>query len=407
MVVAESETGDHRPSAKRKFLSLLEGILRSYMTSRRTTLVFLLLGSFGLAVTLPAGQYKVRTESGVTVVTNGRKPSPPPGVPTRLVLEEIYTVGGGDSPDASFVLAAGLDVLPDGTVYVVDMKDCRVKVFDAAGRFVRAFGRQGQGPGELNQPTGVLISPDKEVLVEDVPNRRLAIFAPDGTFRRHVSTAKSFGISGIRMDEGGLVVARSMGLGDGGKMTMEVKTYDAEFNPKVTLASFEMQVSGKIRIDPFEAMNLLYELGRDGRVYLGSARAYEIRVVAAEGKLLETIGRDYDPVPITPADKDEMLKSLGSLPGVDVKDMIRFPDVYPPFNSFVLADEGRLLVRTYEKGRAKKEFYWDVFDADGRYIAKVPIAHDIQLWRDGKAYFFIEDEDGLKVLRCCRARWER
>jgi hypothetical protein len=377
------------------------------MSQRRTALLILFLWAPALAVMPLFGQYRARIENGVTIVTNGRQPSPTPGAPTRLVLEEVYTAGGGDSPDASFVSATGLDVLPDGTVYVVDSKDSRVKVFDAAGRFVRVFGRQGQGPGEMNQPTGILISPANEVLVEDVLNRRLAVFALDGTFRRHISTARALGITGIQMDGRGLIVARSMGLGEGGQVALEVKTYDAEFNPKVTLASVAMQVSGGAKINPFSAMDLLYALSRDGRLYLGSARAYEIRIVSADGRLVKTIGRDYDPVPFTPADKDEMLKNLASVPGVNLKDMIQFPDVYPPFGYFVLADEGRLLVKTFEKGRAPKEFTWDVFDADGRYIARVPIAHDIQLWRDGKAYVFVEDEDGYRVLRCCRARWER
>jgi len=62
----------------------------------------------------------------------------------------------------------------------------------------------------MNQPTGILVTPDKEILVEDILNRRLAIFALDGTFRRHISTAKALGLSGIQMDGRGLIVARSM-----------------------------------------------------------------------------------------------------------------------------------------------------------------------------------------------------
>jgi len=118
------------------------------MFKRQVKLVLVLLGSLAFALALFSGQYKVKTESGVTIITNGRKPSPPQGAPTKLVFEEVYTVGGGDSPDASFVSASALDVLPDGTVYVVDTKDSRVKVFDAEGRFLRVFGRQGQGRGK-------------------------------------------------------------------------------------------------------------------------------------------------------------------------------------------------------------------------------------------------------------------
>jgi hypothetical protein len=377
------------------------------MKMRKRRAIFVVAGSLFIIVSVLAGQYKVKTENGVTIVTNGKKPDPPKGAPTRLTLEEIYTVGGGDSPDMSFVEISALDVLKDGTVYVLDTKDSRVKVFDAKGKFLRAFGKAGQGPGEMNQPVGILITPENEVLVEDALNQRLAVFALDGTFSRHVSTAKALGLSGIQMDGRGLIVARSMGLGEAGKMSMDVKTYDKDFNPKVKLASFEFPVSLQAKINPFSAMNLLYALDGQGRLYFGSQPGYEIKVLSLEGKLLKTIGREYDPVPISKEDKDEMLALIPNVSGVNVRDMIQFPEDFPPFGNFVLADEGRLLVRTYEKGRVKKEYYWDVFDAEGRYIAKVPIVHEIRLWRDGKAYFFVEDEDGYKTLRCCRTRWEK
>jgi hypothetical protein len=354
-----------------------------------------------------AAQYKVRTEKGVAIITNGRKPDPPKGAATKLILEEIYTAGGGDSPEESFIEAVAVDVGKDGTAYVLDMKDNRVKVFDPRGKFVRAFGKKGQGPGELNQPVGLIITPENEVLVEDALNQRLAVFTLDGKFLRHISTAKALGLSGIEMDGRGLIVARSMGLGDAGKMFMDVKTYDKDLNPKIKLAAVEFQISSQSKLNPFSAMTLLYELDGQGHLYLGSQRGYEIKVLSLEGKLIKTIGRDYDPVAITREDKDEMLKLIPNVSGVNVKDMIQFPKVYPPYGSFVLADEGRLLVRTYEKGRAIKEFYWDVFDAEGRYVAKVLIVHQIRLWRDGKVYFFVENEDGYKVLKCFRARWEK
>lgn len=377
------------------------------MKTRKGRAIFVVAGFLFIIVAVLGGQYKVRTENGVTIVTNGKKPDPPKGAPTKLVLEEVYTVGGGDAPDSSFVAISALDVLKDGTAYVLDTKDSRVKVFDAKGKFLRAFGKAGQGPGEMNQPVGILITPENEVFVEDALNQRLAVFGLDGTFSRHISTAKALGLSGIQMDGRGLIVARSMGLGEAGKMSMDVKTYDKDFNPKVKLASFEFPVSLQAKINPFSAMNLLYELDGQGRLYFGSPPGYEIKVLSLEGKPLKTIGREYEPVPITKEDKDEMLGLIPNVSGVNIKDMIQFPEEFPPFGNFVLADEGRLLVRTYEKGRAKKEYYWDVFDAEGRYIAKVPIIHEIRLWRDGKAYFFVEDEDGYNTLRCCLARWEK
>jgi hypothetical protein len=354
-----------------------------------------------------AGQFKVRTEKGVSIITNGRKPEPPKGAATKLVLEEIYTAGSGDSPEESFVEAVDGDIAKDGTAFVLDMKDNKVKVFDARGKFLRAFGKKGQGPGELNQPVGIFITPENEVLVSDILNQRLTVFSMEGKFLRQISTAKALGLSGIKMDGRGLIVGHSLGFGAAGKTSLDVKILDKDFNTKATLASIDVPISLQVKIDPFSATHMLYVLDGQGHLFLGSQNGYEIKVLAPDGKLLKTFGRDYVPIAITQADKDEMLKAFSIVPGINIKDRIQFPELYPPYANFVVADEGRLLVRTYEKGKAKEEFYWDVFDADGRYIAKVPIVHEIRLWRDGKAYFFVENEDGYRVLKCYRARWER
>ena len=41
---------------------------------------------------------------------------------------------------------------PDGSIYVADSQAGVVRQYDANGRFVRDFGRQGTGPGEFNSP---------------------------------------------------------------------------------------------------------------------------------------------------------------------------------------------------------------------------------------------------------------
>jgi hypothetical protein len=354
------------------------------------------------------GQFKVRTENGVTIATNGRKPDPPAGVATKLVLEEIYSAGGGDSPDASFVEPRAGDVGKDGTVYILDWKDSNVKVFDARGKFLRVFGKKGQGPGELNQPQGIIITPENEILVVDGLNQRFAVFSLEGKFLRNISTAKAPGMTSVKMDRRGFIVGLSQGFGgDASKMviSLDVKLYDKDLNSKATLATFEMPYSLQMKINPFSATRLIHALDGQDRLYLGSQNGYEIKVLSLEGRPLKTIRRDYDPIRMSQSDKDEMLKAFSVLP--NTKDRIQFPEVYPPYADLVPADEGRLLVETYEKGKALKEFYWDVFDSDGRYIAKVPIVGQIRLWRDGKVYFFVENEDGFKILKCFRARWEK
>jgi sugar lactone lactonase YvrE len=94
-------------------------------------------------------------------------------------------------PDLRFVAEMGEDILlrPTGLafdrsgkhLYVVDSVGCRVVVFDRTGSRVGSFGRRGVGPGELNAPTHIAVSPDGTINVSDSLNFRVQRFAPDGT----------------------------------------------------------------------------------------------------------------------------------------------------------------------------------------------------------------------------------
>src|SRR4030042_6622910 len=91
----------------------------------------------------------IRTVDGVIVVSNGKRPTPPPGQPTRLTLTEELTVGLSKNPDESFTDVSYLVVDGEGKIFCLDIKDQKIKVFDKNGAFLRAIGKRGQGPGEF------------------------------------------------------------------------------------------------------------------------------------------------------------------------------------------------------------------------------------------------------------------
>jgi hypothetical protein len=66
----------------------------------------------------------------------------------------------------------------DGLFYVADTGNHRIAVFDDDGEFVRAFGREGQGPGELQGPISVRVREG----IATVRGRRTSRFRTDGTF---------------------------------------------------------------------------------------------------------------------------------------------------------------------------------------------------------------------------------
>jgi hypothetical protein len=71
----------------------------------------------------------------------------------------------------------------NGDLYVSDgYGNDRVVVFDKNGKFVRAWGKLGTGPGEFSQPHSIALDSRGRVYVADRNNARIQIFDPTGKF---------------------------------------------------------------------------------------------------------------------------------------------------------------------------------------------------------------------------------
>ena len=69
-----------------------------------------------------------------------------------------------------------------GKVYVADHGNHRIQVFTAKGKFLRMFGRHGQGRGELDWPCGVAVDSNNMVYVSEKDNHRVSVFTSEGQF---------------------------------------------------------------------------------------------------------------------------------------------------------------------------------------------------------------------------------
>jgi hypothetical protein len=351
----------------------------------------------------PAASQKVKTVDGVTVASNGKKPVPVKGQPAKIKLVEELTIGGGGNPDQAFSQVGMFVVTDDGTIYALDFKDQKIKVFDSSGKFIRLFGKPGQGPGELGTASGIQLMTDNTLVIEDATNRRLALFKPSGEFIKNISMSGRLGLVNILLDGKGNAIGREMGLAEGNaKMFFEIKKFDADLKPLFTLDKLEFPLpipgSGS-KINILEMMSI-YQFDPAGNICYGRNADYEIKVYSPEGKHIRTIQKEYDRVKVTQADIDEILERIPNVAGgVNIKDMFSFPDVFPPFQFFLLDDRAWLYVRTFTKGKAKGEYEFDVFDAEGKFIAQFITRSDLRLWKAGKAYGIEETDEGYQVIK--------
>jgi len=347
---------------------------------------------------------KIRMVDGVTVVSNGKKPVAVKGQPSKITLVEELTVGGGGgNPDESLSQVSYFVVDREERVLALDFKEQKIKVYDKTGKFLRLIGKPGQGPGELGMASGIQLMADGTIVIEDATNRRLALFKPSGEFIKNISMTGMLGLVNVLLDSKGNAIGREMGLTEGNaKMFFEVKKFDSNLKPLFTLDKIEVPLPIPGSGAKMNVMDMIsgYQVDPAGNIYYGRNVDYEIKIYSPEGKHFRTIQKDYDRVKITQEDIDEMLERVpNTLPGVNIKEMLSFPEYFSPYQSFFLDDQGRLYVRTFTKGKAKREYVVDVFDPEGRFIAQFVTKSDLRLWKDGKAYGIEETDEGYQMIK--------
>ena len=65
-------------------------------------------------------------------------------------------------------------------LYVTDIGDHKVKVFDKQGKLLLQFGREGSNPGEFRFPVGIASDKSGRIYVADTGNTRVQVFSSNG-----------------------------------------------------------------------------------------------------------------------------------------------------------------------------------------------------------------------------------
>jgi sugar lactone lactonase YvrE len=98
----------------------------------------------------------------------------------RMVLGRKNTPGENEE---NFNRPTDIAFAPNGDIYVSDgYGNSRVVQFTKEGKYVRAWGRKGNGEGEFNLPHSIAVDKQGRVYVGDRLNYRMQVFTPEGKF---------------------------------------------------------------------------------------------------------------------------------------------------------------------------------------------------------------------------------
>ena len=334
-----------------------------------------------------AWQGTIEEVEGVTIVRNPAKPVLDGGL---FTLEEELSIGDDGSRTIAFSDISHLTADDQGRIYALDRKESCVRVFDADGRHLRTIGQAGQGPGDLNEPIFVYFLRG-ELLVTQY--ERLSFFSPAGDLLRTVPMVKETP-SRARCNSRGNIIGTSTVFDPATPETYAfvLKLYDPEVTPIRELARVQMERRIGGPVNPM-LPTVYMTVDDQDRIIFAYPDKYEIQVFDPDGTLMRKILKAYNPVMVTAEEK------AASVEGAPPQIKFDFPEHHPPFLRFINDEAGRLYVQTYEKAGGTNAYVHDVFDPEGRFIARAALKRTPVLFRGGKLYSLEENEEGYPVIK--------
>jgi len=350
-------------------------------------------------------------EDGAEVVINHKDPYQSDGQSPSLKLEDVMTL---DTEDPE-VVAAGLvtinafQVDSEGNIYVLSHRGENhfFYKFNPEGKFVKSFGAKGQGPGEMEYPLRPHMLTQGRLAVTDVL-KKIMVFGTEGNVLSETRIDPVFIIVNP-LENGNLVAFWKAGADDWN---------DKHFKEKVGLFSpdeEEIQSLDVLRIaqkiyflDPVFS----WHLGENKIYHINEQRGYEILVYDDEGALVRKIRKQYNPVSLSADVKVALMEGLPDKP--QLRDPAIIPDVLPPIHAIFSDEEGRVYAVTFERGKREGEFWCDIFNREGLFIARISLP--VQFSRDAFPIYVLtknqllycvgQKENGYQQLKVFRMNWD-
>jgi hypothetical protein len=319
-------------------------------------------------------------ENGIEVVVNGTEPYAVEGEPRALAVREEFRIDLESESIASLGLTdiVRIDFDPQGRIWICGRRqgdNPLVFAFDVHGGFVRSFLRPGQGPGEVEFPRFLGMTPKGEILVLDTAKLKILFFDGEGILLREIPLPpdlRTVGQFGLGILANGNYLAHVLPPEQMGEIRkVVVRVLDSHFRKLNDLIEYEIYDIEEIDnpILPFPVVGY-----SRGAIYASDLKdGTDISVFDLDGKRIRIIRKSFSFVPI-PAGFERTLRE-GLPPGLPLAKTLKLPRSFPAFQYFFAEDDGRLFVVTYEKNLEKGQSICDVFSPDGVFVLRAVLGY--------------------------------
>ncbi|MEW6606183.1 MAG: 6-bladed beta-propeller, partial [bacterium] len=200
----------------------------------------------------------------------------------------IGSVGikGKGPPDAELLYPYGVAVSYDGSIYVADTGNDKIKKYDENGKFLYSFGQEGTGDGQFRSPQGIAVDKRGNIFVVDTGNDRVQHLYDD---RNSISFMKCFTGNpqfyyprDIELDKDSNLYVLDSG-------NDRVLKFDSSFNPVNSFDGDNILGSEGSETTQFSEPYGL-TLDKDGNIYVADMRNQRISIFDKDGNFIHKFG---------------------------------------------------------------------------------------------------------------------
>ena len=297
----------------------------------------------------------------------------------------------------------------DRNIYVLDGAQFTVFVFSPQGKLIRKFGAKGQGPGDFQSPSQILIDRQGELVVmEDI--NFISFFRTDGTFLRRLDLNGLLGATYVGPDRflgwTWTPDSRQQVLVDG-KNRVLVKLGS---QPRSSFSTTMPDATGRAVMFNYSSPDYVPELisaPGERMAVVGFGGAYRLTIIDGDGNTAGAVSRDIEPGKISSKERAflegqirDTAKERNWPPAVTKEISKKIPSTKPFFRAVRISPNAVWVFRVKDDiTRPDAPFPVDLFSLKGEYLGSTGVGR-IPIFISASRMYFVEtDESDAEYVR--------
>lgn len=360
---------------------------------------------------------------------------------------EDLRIGSVDDPDLALTWFRNVAIGNNGSMYVPQEMEGRIRVFDGNGRPTGTIGSRGEGPGEFQSIASLGWIGDT-LYANDFRQHRISFFTAEGEFLESRSLTPA-GLAyplgpgnGEPLTDGSILLytsAPSNLIADGEFTRLPILRLNRDGSVRDTAAwrpvghdTWRIRLPENVmsfRRPPWnDEVILAVTADRSGLIRIdrpaapsGREATVTIERVDLDGEVEWQRSINYTPVPLSKTDVDEFLAARvddyvgteGRSPRYEsrseataaMRDELFVPDFYPPVSSFLQGRDGSLWLA--REARPDQSRLWLIFNPSADLIATLELSGDLRVMAADLEHVWTIEFDELDVPYLVRYRIQR